>query len=76
MRKWQVAAELAPHAYEWLGEAEGFSFEAACRMLAERSSQFGTCYDPDRATFMGKRLVSLGQVFHADERQQIDALFA
>lgn len=59
MNQWHIWCQIKPGAFEYLGQAEGESFENACHHLAESNPAFRADFEPTRMTFNGNPLVPL-----------------
>lgn len=59
MSHWHIWAEIRPGAFEYLGRADGETFEDACRRHAQASRDFRQDFEPEKMTFNGHPLVPL-----------------
>jgi len=59
MTVWKIWSAVGFGAFEYLGEAEGETFQAASRRLAAENPNFREAFDPHRMTFQGCPLVPL-----------------
>jgi hypothetical protein len=56
---WRIWSRIAHQAYEYLGEAEGETFEEACHAFAKAHPTFGADFEPVRMTHNGNELLPL-----------------
>lgn len=75
MTTWKIWIEVARDAHAYLGEAEGETFEAACRAYVATHAELEEDFDLMRLTLRGHRLVALdrrrdgvGHVFETPRR--------
>ncbi|PSC05375.1 hypothetical protein SLNSH_09260 [Alsobacter soli] len=56
---WRIWTAVGADAYEFIGEATGDSFAAACASFAERNPAFAKDFDPHALRYQGFALVPL-----------------